>query len=233
MADFLNRLAGRALGAIPLAEPAIPTRFSSGTESNAFLASEPALQPMHLYPETSLETFEDRAHLLQNLETNPSLETGVAPPASPFPDEAPPLARSPRSHVFPRQASPPPYAESEAVYPSPERDELGKRHFVAAVNPTPDAIERLDTSVAHAPFFEPHSAPRITPLAGAIRSPVLEHSERLEAFNPLPPTVSVSIGRIEVRAEITSPSRATPVQRSRSSALSLDQFLKQVGGSAR
>ena len=31
MANFLNRLAGRALGAMPLAEPVIPARFSPST----------------------------------------------------------------------------------------------------------------------------------------------------------------------------------------------------------
>ena len=236
MANFLNRLAARALGAIPLAEPAIPARFSSDTQSSAFLASEPTFQPTHPYPEIS----EDRPHPLQNRETNPSLETHVAPPAPAFQDEAPRLPRSPRPRAFPWQAPPqPPYAERETVPPSPERDNVRKRHLVAELNPTPEAIETpaaynpQATSPAHVPFVEPQPTPRLTPLAEPTRRPVLQPSERHQAFHPGPPTVSVSIGRIEVRAEITSPPPAPRVQRPRPSAVSLDQFLKQVGGSAR
>ncbi len=51
MADFLNRLAARALGAMPLAEPVIPTLFSGGPEQSAFLTSEPAPQPTRPFPE--------------------------------------------------------------------------------------------------------------------------------------------------------------------------------------
>jgi hypothetical protein len=52
-------------------------------------------------------------------------------------------------------------------------------------------------------------------------------------LRPASPTVRVSIGRIEVRAEITSPVPKAPAQRPRPSTLSLDQFLKQAGRGAR
>lgn len=239
MANFLNRLAARALGTIPLVEPAIPTRFSSGTQSNAFLAYEPAVQSTHPYPDTSLETSEVRPHPLHDRETDPNLETRGAPPASPFQEAAPHLLRSPLPHAFPRQVPPPPFAESGTVPPSPKRDEVGDRHLAAEVNPTSDAAERPATyepqvtSPARVPVVKAQPLSRLTPLAEPMGSPVFQHSERLQPFHPIPPTVSVSIGRIEVRAEITSPSPTASVQRPRPSALSLDQFLKQVDGSAR
>jgi hypothetical protein len=62
-----------------------------------------------------------------------------------------------------------------------------------------------------------------------MRSQALQGPELPQAFRPAPPTVHVSIGRIEVRAEITSPAPVPRVQRPRPSTLSLDQFLKQAG----
>jgi hypothetical protein len=242
MADFLNRLAARALGAVPLAEPVIPTRFSTGTELNAFLASEPALQPSRPGPETSPENSEDRLHPLHFREADPSSEARVARPSSPFQDldEAPHLPRSQRPPAFPPQAPPPqPYAEREAVQPSSEHAELRKQHLAAAINPTLDAVEKpatnrpQTTSPAPVAFAIPHPTRRRTPLAEPARSPALQHPELPQASRPAPPTVHVSIGRIEVRAEIASPMPTAPVQRPRRSTLSLDQFLKQVSGSTR
>ena len=36
MTNFLNRLAGRALGVIPVAEPIIPARFTPSAERNGW-----------------------------------------------------------------------------------------------------------------------------------------------------------------------------------------------------
>jgi hypothetical protein len=246
MADFLNRLAARALGATPLAEPVIPTRFSSSAEQSAFLANEPASRPTRPDPDTSLETCEDRPHSLHIREANSSSETSVALPVSPFRDldEAPHLPRSQRLRAFSRQTPPPPDAESETVRPSPERAEVHKQSLAPAMplqpmDPSRGAVEETTahnpqaTPPTPAPFAEPKPAPRLTPLAEPTRGPALQHPQLLLAFRPAPPTVRISIGRVEVRAEITSPSTTAPLQRPRPSTLSLDQFLKQVDRSAR
>ena len=239
MADFLNRLAARALGTIPLAEPVIPARFSPGTESAAFVS---AFQPTRPFPEAS----EERPNPLHIGESEPYTrsETRADHPAPPFQslDEAPHLIPSRHPRAFPSQDPQPPHAELETAHPSPERIQVRRQHPAPALplepmNPSPDALGETTarnsqiTQPAPAPFAEPKLAPHLTPLAEPMRSRVLQYSERPQAFHSIRPTVSISIGRIEVRAEITSPT--APVQRPRPSTLSLDQFLKQVDGSAR
>jgi hypothetical protein len=232
MADFLNRLAARALGATPLAEPVIPTRFSSGREQSAFLASEPDFQTAR--PEASSDIFEERPRSQRSRETDLSFETNVDHP-SPFEglDEAPHPPRSPRPRGFPSQA-PPSFAERETVQPSPDRFEVRRQHIAAATDPSSVAVERpaAATPRTSAPFAEPQPAPRLNPLAESMRGPALQHPELRQTFRPAPPTVHVSIGRIEVRAEIASPVSAAPAKRPRPSTLSLDQFLKQGSGGA-
>src|SRR5271156_3914497 len=100
MADFLNRLAARALGAIPLAEPVIPARFSPGAEPAASFASAPAFRSRGPFPETS----EDRPNPLRIREAEPYTrsEPPADHPAPPFQnlDEAPHLSPSQRPRAF-------------------------------------------------------------------------------------------------------------------------------------
>lgn len=237
MADFLNRLAARALGATLLAEPVIPTRFSSGPEQSAFLPSEPAFQPKRPVPETSAEVSEDRPRHHRTREADSHFETIVERHAPPFqdPDEAPHRPLPQRLRVSPPQASPPLVAERETVQPSPERADVRRQHLATAMDSPPGEVERpaahrpQTTSPVQVPFAEPQPAPRLTPHAEPMRSPMLQRPELPQAFRPAPPTVHVSIGRIEVRAEVAPPAPAAPAQRPRPSTLSLDQFLKQVG----
>lgn len=241
MADFLNRLAARALGTIPLAEPVIPARFSPGTESAAFVS---AFQPTRPFPETS----EERPNPPHIGEAEPYTrsETRADHPAPPFQslDEAPHPIPSRRPRAFPLQDPQQPHAELETARPSPERIQVRRQHPAPAlplepINPSPDALGENTarnpqaTRPAPAPFAEPKLAPRLNPLAEPMRSSALQHPQPPLAFRPASPTVRVSIGRIEVRAEIASPILTTPAQRPRPSTLSLDQFLKQAGGSAR
>jgi hypothetical protein len=240
MADFLNRLAARAIGAIPLAEPIVPTRFSPGTELAAALAS--AFQPTSFFPETS----EERPNLprVREAEQHPSVETRAEHPAPPFQDldEAPHVVPLRSSRAFHPQDLQPPHAET--ALPSPERPQLHKQQRASAIPLEPmdlppgevgETVARRPQAIssAPAPFAEPKPAPRLSPLAEPTRSPAPQHQELTLAFRPAQPTVRVSIGRIEVRTEIVSPMPTTSAQRPRPSTLSLDQFLKQAGGRAR
>jgi hypothetical protein len=236
MADFLNRLAARALGATPLAEPVIPTRFSPGAETNAFLAFEPTPQSTRPFSGTASATSEDRPHPPYIRKADPRSEIAIEHPASPFqdPDEAPhpPLSQPP--HALRPQPSPLRFAERETVQPSTERAEVRKQHLATAMNSIPDTVERAASYKPQAispttiPFAEPQPTPRLTPLVEPKRSPVMQHPEA-SSLRTAPPTVRISIGRIEVRAEIASPVPTAPAQRPRPSTISLDQFLKQAG----
>jgi hypothetical protein len=236
MADFLNRLAARALGATPLAEPVIPTRFSPKAETNAFLAFEPTPQSTRPFSETAPATSEDRLHPLHIHEADLGSETRMGRPPSPFQDldEAPHPPLSQRPHAFRTQPLPP-FAEREIVQPSIERTEVRKQHLATALNPNPGTIERTTapkpqaTLSAPVPFAEPQPTPRLAPFVEPKRSTVMQHPGALSALRPAPPTVRISIGRIEVRAEIASPVPTASAQRPRPSTLSLDQFLKQAG----
>jgi hypothetical protein len=241
MADFLNRLAARALGATPLAEPVIPTLFSSGPEQSAFLASDSASPPTRPAPETYAEASEDRPLPPHSRDADPGFETVVDRHVLPFQDmdEHPHRPLSQRPSVSPPQSTPALFAERETVQPSPEHAEARRQHVATAMGPPLSEVERpvayrpQTTSPAQVPFAEPQPAPRLPRHAEPMRSQALQRPELPQAFRPAPPTVHVSIGRIEVRAEITSPAPAPRVQRPRPSTLSLDQFLKQAGKGTR
>jgi hypothetical protein len=240
MADFLNRLAGRALGAIPLAEPVIPTRFSP-TEPGASFAAEATFRPTRPFPETSFEPssqfLEDHPRPLRSRVDQPGFEPSVDPTVSPLEElnQAPhrPLPQRPRA-VAPQEPQPL-HRDRETVQPSSERVQTQRQHLASAIDPLTGDVERIvahrpaATSPEPAPFAEPRPSQHLAPLAEPTRSPAAQHSEPL-AFRHAPPSVRVSIGRIEVRAEISSPVPAPPPQRrSQPSTLSLDEFLKQAG----
>ncbi len=242
MADFLNRLAGRALGVIPLAEPVIPARFNPGTESTVSFASESAFQPTRPFPETSPESpsefSEDRARPLRRRVDHPGFEASVDRIASSFHelDEAPRRPLPQRSSAVLPQYPQPLHRNRETVSPSPERVQIQRPHPASPMNPPDDAVERTAThrppatSPEPVPFSEPLSFPRRAPLAEPMRSPAAQHPEPSLALRPAAPTIRVSIGRIEVRAEIASPQPTAPAQRrTRPSTLSLGEFLKQAG----
>ena len=177
MADFLNRLAARALGATPLAEPVIPTRFSSGPEQSAFLASESAFPPTRPAPETYAEASEDRPPPPHSRDADPGFETVVDRHALPFQDmdEHPYRPLSQRPRVSPPQAPSALFAERETVQPSPERAEARRQHPATAMDPPLCEVERpvahrpQTTSPAQVPFAEPQPAPRLPPHAEPMR----------------------------------------------------------------
>lgn len=236
MADFLNRLAARALGTTPVAEPVIPSRFSSGPEQSAFLPAEPAFQPAPPSPQTYSQTSEGRPRPLPIREADPRSENHAERLAAPFQDiDEPPHRPLPqRPNVIRPQPSPPPFAERDTAQPSAERTEVRSQHLAAATDPLRQAMENdahkpQTTPRTSAPFAEPQPTPRLTAPAEPVRSPQSQRPEVAQSLRPAPPTVHVSIGRIEVRAEITAPAPRAPAQRPRPSTLSLDQFLKQAG----
>jgi hypothetical protein len=225
MADFLNRLAARALGAIPLAEPVIPALFSAGAEPAASFAS--AIEPTP----PSREITEEPASPLEHpaAEAYPRSETRANHPAPPYQNlhQASHLMSSQPSRAFHPQDPQPPDAELE-ISPA-----MPLERMTQTLNAVSETTAHRPQATSHTPFAEPKPFPRLAPLAEPTRNPVPQHPDRPSATRLTPPTVRIRIGRIEVRAEIVSPVPTSPTQRSQPSALSLDQFLKQVGGSAR
>jgi hypothetical protein len=194
MADFLNRLAARALGATPLAEPVIPTRFSNGSEQSAFLASDSAVPPTRRVPEVYARASEDRPLAPHTHDADPGFETVADRHVLSFQDvdEPPDRPLSQRPRVSPPQTFPGIFAQRETVQPSAEHAETRRQRFAIATDRRPSGVERAvahrpqTTSEAQVLFAEPQPAPRLPPHAEPMRSPALQRPELPQAFRPPP-----------------------------------------------
>lgn len=227
MTNFLNRIAGRALGVIPLAQPLLPARFDPTVEKSGregFSVSRSATSSAEWDLAVAQETmrpYEDKnpprtmarfreptsAHAIQaasNLPLGAELNSSRPEPENEKSHPAPPFADQ-RQHAAQMNSQPTsalPAVWSEVFRPESQR------------NPHGAFGSRMDGAMAGPAHKAPHS------LVPGQRSPLAA------------PAVRVTIGRIDVRAELTSP-LAPATRRTRPSALSLDQFLKQRSGAGR
>lgn len=246
MTNFLNRLAGRALGIIPLAQPIIPARFDPIAERS-------------VWPEGSAA---DRMRSSAESDSSASAQTAF---------RAYEIEPSPRVAAGPRKHSPP-YTQAED---EPHTRPPSILHLLATAetHSSHSRLQDAESSVAlphtgqkhqhqHATQVDAESMHQATAQSEILRAEALEdrrirdqrgvladyvHSPdsvsnrpQHPATYPLPkqsppsaaPVIRVTIGRIDVRAEIASP--PTPAaRRTRPSTLSLDQYLKQRSGVGR
>ena len=236
MANFLNRLAGRALGTMPLVEPVIPARFSPSTAWHGRTAGYDAMVESDDSNEkrrsghrkssrglTLLACGEDRHCATQRTRTSQKL---VAPD---IPDR---MAMAVKSAAWREQqgaespASAPPTAplRQVAVYPTVPRPAMPQRESASAESLADpllrEALEQ-DGIFTDRPRSEvPGATPTMVQDAYHRAAPDL-------GAPSVAPTIRVTIGRIDVRAEAASPPAATGARRTRASALSLEQYLKQ------
>jgi hypothetical protein len=236
MADFLNRLAARALGTISQAEPLLPARFSpraeqigrpapGGTEASVESDAAPAAEarlhaqelgrPSHFdarYSEAAQPDFDDRDD-----------------PRAPRPTFARPAeeAHGPFATEIP-VGQPPDYRRSRGMDPFPGVTPQQRP------NPRQDVIGEIFSRDPHAdlpvrpPFAEPVSTAHLGLVPGT-RGTARREAQPNAGVHSAAPPVRVTIGRIDVRAEIASP-LAAAVPRTRPSTLSLDQFLNRGAG---
>ncbi len=232
MPDFLNRLAARALGALPLAEPLVSTRFDPGVKHVAMTPFESLEQSAG-----TSEAIDDRAVLRQAPVTPP--ESGFArfdPPSGDL-DDATDLIRSQHRHISRLQNLQQPFTNE----PAASEPETQSNHPAVSALPLHSFTSGEKGAVPHVadvsepstlPLFAEPKAASINPVSEPSRAPGQQQQQRMSASHH-PPMVRVSIGRIEVRAELPARSPAPAPQRARSSHMSLEQFLKQAGGGAR
>lgn len=223
MSDFLARLAQRALGAAPLVRPRLPGLFSPldeeaapASEALAVDSREPSPVPAPAPLSRAVEARDEMA-----------AAAGTPPVRAPAPAVAPEQAKD----FLPAHPSAP-----QATRPS--RDEGGP---AAPESPAPERWVPAESSASRILLLE-KAAPR-TQLANSplpLVRPRREASPKEGAPGPggiayvergpaQAPAVHITIGRVEVRANIAAPPAARP-RPEHKPALSLREYLKRGGG---
>jgi hypothetical protein len=234
MSDFLTRLAERQISDAPGVTPRVPSRFAPAEPAPP--AVEPLPQPQPLVVASPIASVLERAAVGR-----------VEPHAdSPAPAEAPPSTAERRAIEIPvppdRTATP----AKQAVVPAPTRRPapIDERFVADRRTPPPgndlprepraeprDGIRATSNLVPPSPR---HPIPEPTVLVRrppAVMPPTGHRSEREEP-TPLraePPVVTVTIGRVEVRAIVPPPAPERPKADARK-ALSLEEYLERRHG---
>ncbi len=239
MADFLSRVAARAMGATALAEPRMPDRFSPGAEQTAHSLVHGGAVPANDGAEDAGRRGQDwsqeerrsssAAHGSEaELATRGHIASrGGESVARQSVVRAGEISLRP---VLVGSVDPEPHVDREPrkIASEPGRtglNDLGEARERAAEGPRYVRQEPPPTWPA---FAEPLSAPPFARSGEAARSVVRDLPSYTYA-GTASPTVRITIGRIDVRAERPSPA-PVPVPRTRPSTVSLDQFLKQSAG---
>jgi len=242
MGSFVNRLAARALGAMPLAEPKIPARFTSDTPMANWPPFEAASSPA---PER-ISTGRDPAIRSQYTTAALSELTGDDTDAGGPSQATTPLQQvhEPSRFAEPmlRTTREPAFAEPQSLrVPQQELSVPTQTARLEAPNILPVHIGQnskrdplFEARASEAVFTPPVSGPGLTPSPGAARSLVQPQPQFQSAMRNSPgPAVRVTIGRVEIRAEIASPPPSSAIRRPKPSTVSLDQFLKQQSAGGR
>lgn len=232
MNDFLTRLAQRSLGAAPLIAPRLPSLFAPSEESNSNFAGTAAVTDA-VHSTTFAST---------PLQSNTTKRTDSA-------------SSEPRANIYPPQRTiaseaanaPAPAARAESA---PPRAESAPTQLVQTVHENNQAAPQLapvasPSTAAAEPLLTPrkqdeHTAPEPwLPLlpqrkaeSAAAFSAMADTSVNTDTATPLAPTVHITIGRVEVRANIATPHAAPHPRATTIPALSLGDYLKRGAGAS-
>ena len=236
MPDFLNRLAARALGALALAEPLVPARFDPGVEHVALTPFEQVNQPAPASEAIgeSPARFFSRQTLVRSYRRAGS---AVSSPLFGNLDDDSHSIRSQHQHRssaenLQQQFTNEPRSWSDAQHAHLPASTLTPH---SRTNETEAAVPGI-ADAKRASVLPLFAEPRSTLTESALkpdRVPGQKQQQKTSVSRHAPPTVRISIGRIEVRAELPVRVPAPASQRSRTSHVSLEQFLKQASGDTR
>jgi hypothetical protein len=223
MANFLNHLAGRALGVLPTVEPLVPARFS------------PSAEPIvHLTPYRTEAGVEADSHAAAPLPSR--IHRNAADDPSPEMQDQPHLKELPPPPSSNRATQPTAFESIIPIHTTAERS-LSNR--AKPIDPLPariaEAQARHDLRLAQTYSSELQAKAPLNNVFPA--SPALPQRDPRHAPIPVPspptPSIRVMIGRIDVRAELVSPQPSNTQRRPRPATVSLDQFLKQRSAGGR
>lgn len=226
MSDFLGRLAGRAMAAVPVAQPLLPSAFAAASAPSTFtetaIEHEAEPPPVRKTPAGAPTD----ASEVPEAHTQPA-ESNVIEPRT-----APAIAPRDKAQQQPVQQHGAPVRVAAATAVQAEAVPIS-----VAAPVQPSRVE-LDQSIPRqaAPDLEaPLSPRRPAPPAGKRQAerPIQTVVHQMAAAEPELPrqSVRVTIGRVDVRAEFPTPAAPAPARRNESRTLSLDQYLEQrLGG---
>jgi hypothetical protein len=208
MANLFSRLAERALGVAPVAQPDLPSMFAP-------------LAPMELSTQMSAGSESARADRSTSDNAAPIV---TSQNTSTQPQPAPPVGRARRDAELP-----PPLVN---VRPTKSKSARDRFPFAAEANSKSESGRVLDNSFDHdrrasADEARPQSVSRETLVRQAARPAIADFASSSAERSEAPaPTIQVSIGRVEVRA-VTPPTPAPRVVEKKAPLLlSLDQYLR-------
>lgn len=227
MNDFLTRLAQRSMGAAPLIAPRLPSLFAPAEESNSNVADSTAgaditHRTMLVSPPVASSTAARNMH------------ASIEP--------QPPVHQSHRSTGPEAALAPVPAARTESVAP---RAESTLTTLVQTVHERIQAAPQLDPvascpTAAAEPLLTPRKQddraaaepwklllPQRKAEPAAAFPAVADTPVSTDTGTPPAPTVHITIGRVEVRANIATPPAAPRPRATTTPALSLGDYLKR------
>ncbi|OUL31940.1 hypothetical protein BV378_01350 [Nostoc sp. RF31YmG] len=261
MADFFSRLVERSLGVSPVVQPAIAPRFSSASvsvdEANLQWNREVENPPTPVNGNPSIEVpssqnissvqqqFSLQPDLANNLvqgqaQQNPiitpsllnqSIQLSFTLPVSNLKQVIPPMTQA----IAPTQFIAEQANQKVSLEPfrvlKPREQILGENHSSLVMDGELANAPEIFADRATVPTSKP-SSPMATHQVPLAQSAVPSPFPQVATEPAAPPTIRVSIGRVEVRAIMPTPPtpKAAPV-RSRP-AVSLDTYLQQRGRKA-
>ena len=223
MPNLLNRLAGRALGVMPVAEPIVPARFSPIVRQQG--ASDSLVSEIEQEASApQISSVEKEAHERQVDNLRPRAKRLRTP------DEE--IPRSGRLRTLPGRfdtelTSPPELSNHNTEHPNQlhPQVELSPDTEQPAHDKAHDQVRSRDAQIEAS---SSHAGRDLSSRQPVTTSPRTEPASA-ELFLDLParpaPPIKVTIGRIDVRAVTPPAPQASPHRRS--STVSLDQFLKR------
>jgi hypothetical protein len=224
MSDFLTRLASRALGTAPVAQPLIPSTFTPTAEPDGisavseFSEAEAGNERGEPIPDAVVDSQQARIQSPSTLPNTRGSSVRPDPPADPRESRNEEAGHA--EQLAPRSPEPVPVSAELAVaaasMPAPKTrpgDSIPRREAVPiAASPTPEISRTIPDS-------------RAVPLARNSGDRAARPVAPIASMPPAP-IIRVTIGRVDVRAEF--PAQAAPAARRRAEApsLSLDDYLK-------
>ena len=225
MSDFLTRLAGRALGTAPVAQPLIPSMFTAAAEPdgisaiNEFTEAQAGNERGDRGPDAVAEKPPFR------MQSQSTLTNTRGPSVRPDPAVDSHESRNVEAGHVEQLAPRSPKRVQASADPGVSAD------IMPVQKPRPvDSIPRREAVRITAPGLA-HEISRTIPERRAV--PLARNSgDRAErpvapiATKPQAPIIRVTIGRVDVRAEFPAPAAPAATRRAEAPSLSLDDYLK-------
>ncbi|OUL36296.1 hypothetical protein [Nostoc sp. 106C] len=259
MADFFSRLVERSLGVSPVVQPAIAPRFSSASVSvdeanlqwNREVENSPT--PVNANPSIEVPSSQNISSVQQQFSPQPDLANNLVPgqaqqnliitpsllnqsiqssftlPVSNLKQVIPPMTQA----IAPAQFIAEPPNQKAILEPfrvvKPREQILGENYPSLVMDGELANAPEIFADRATVPTSKPSDRTMATHQVPLAQSAVPSPFPQVATEPAAPPTIRVSIGRVEVRAIMPTPPapKATPV-RSRP-AVSLDTYLQQRG----